>query len=275
MKNTLLLSLILLSSISSYCQKSKTKGHTDNNKFRQLKDEIKKVSHPNNKTVQIINYNQYVAKNSDSSYREPIPNALKNVYDRLYVSNIGIETYRQNLDEVLGRLIYYDNGKYNIGLFTVKNDTTKVASFVPENGRLISHKLTKNSSKSISLFINASATDDRIYEYYVTDISRAVLKNKDLNIKRLTNLTNEMSKESLKYFYVITGVTVTEIYKREFKKKTKKIRADKFPISGTAISFGGSFFVSNENFERQYKVGLTVSRLDIVKTEINNLFKND
>lgn len=62
-----------------------------------------------------------------------------------------------------------------------------------------------------------------------------------------------------------------EDFKRQFDKKRRKIKADNFPISGTAISFGGSFFVSDENFEREHKIGLTTSRLDIIKTEVDAL----
>ena len=203
---------------------------------------------------------------------EPLPNALKNVFDRLYIPNIGIEAFRQNLDELLGRIAFKENGVFNMGLLNIKNDTVNIKSFVPKEGKLISHKLTTKSSATLSFFINASATNERIYEYYVSDISRAILENKQIDKELLKKLVNNISdEENLKNYFLITGVTVTEIFKRQFDKKRRKIKADNFPISGTAISFGGSFFVSDENFEREYKIGLTTSRLDIIKTEVDAL----
>ena len=213
-----------------------------------------------------------VVAGAENIEEEPLPNALKNVFDRLYISNIGIEAFRENLDELLGRVAFKDNNIFNLGLLNIKKDTSIIKSFIPKQGKLISHKLTKKSSATLSFFINASATDERIYEYYVSDMSRAILEykniDKDLLKKLVTNIANDAD---LKNYYLVTGVTVTEIFRRQFDKKERKIKADNFPISGTAISFGGSFFVSDENFEREYKIGLTTSRLDVVKNEVNAL----
>ena len=204
---------------------------------------------------------------------DPIPNALKNVFDRLYIANVGIETYRENLEELLGRIVFVESGLKNIGLLSVKLDTAKIKSFIPKQGKLLSQKLTKNSSASISFFINASATEERIYEYYVMDISRAILKGNQINKESLKKITSNMTDAELKQNYIITGATVTEIFRREFEKKSKKIKASNFPVGGNALSFEGNFFVSDDNYEREYKIGLTASRLDIVKREVEQLLE--
>jgi hypothetical protein len=203
---------------------------------------------------------------------EPLPNALRNVFDRLYIDNIGIEAYRQNLDELLGRIAVKENDIFNLGLPNIKNDTVNIKSFVPEQGRLISHKLTEKSSATLSFFINVTASSERIYEFYISDISRAILKYKQIDKELLKKLvTNIDSEENLSNYYLITGVTVTEIFRKQFDKKKRKIKASNFPISGVALSFGGTFFVSDENFEREYKLGLTTLRLDIVKRGVDAL----
>lgn len=212
---------------------------------------------------------------------EPIPNALKNVFDRIYIDNIGIDAFRENIDELLGRIafkedvIFEGDGVFNLGLLNIKTESAQIKSFVPKEGKLLSHKLTEKSSMSLSLFINASASNERIYEYYVSDISRAILKNKQINKELLKKLVNDIDDdENLRNYYLVTGVTVTEIFKREFNKKEKKIKANNFPILATAISFEGNFFVSDDNFEREYKIGLSTSRLDIVKKEVNALISD-
>ncbi|WP_034059541.1 hypothetical protein [Lacinutrix jangbogonensis] len=263
MKRTILTSIFLLTVIISFSQ---NKIEIDTLKIIDLNQIIEfEKSLPDESSEK--SFNGVIVK----SKTEPIPNALKNVFDRLYVTNIGIETYRENLDELLGRIIFDENGLKNIGLLSVKLDTVKINSFIPKQGKLLSQKLTKKSSASISLFINASASEERIYEYYVNDISRAILKGNQINKESLKKLTSDMSDAELKQHYVVTGVTVTEIFRREFEKKTKKIKADNFPLGGAALSFEGNFFVSDDNFEREYKIGLTASRLDIVKKEVKIL----
>ena len=268
MKNQLLF-IYLLTFTSSLFSQTLNDLKKDSIVIKNYKEILKKEVD----SLMTVNNNKSLDEFAEENKMEPIPNALKNVFDRLYVDNIGLETYRENLDEILGRIVFKDNGATNIGLLSIKVDSAQIKSFVPENGKLLSHKLTKNSSASISLFVNASASEERIYEYYVTDISRAILESSNIDKKLLKNLTANVDDDKLKEYYIITGVTVTEIYKRDFEKKSKKIKADNFPVSGVAISFDGNFFVSDENFEREYKIGLTASRLDIIKMEVDNLFE--
>lgn len=222
-------------------------------------------------SVQLMDYASI--KNDKSSVTDPIPNALKNIFDRLYVEDAGIDAYRENLDELLGRIVTKENNGNEIGLISVKRDSVTINSFTPKENKLISHKLTKNSSAALSLFINASATDDRIYEYLVTDISRAILQYKNIDKQLLKSATTIAENQDLKKYYIITAVTVTEISKREFTKKTKKIDATNFPMSGVAITFGGSFFVADDNFEREYKVGFTVTSLAKIKAEVDKMIR--
>lgn len=212
-------------------------------------------------------------KKMDYKITDPIPNALINVFDRLYIDKQGIEAYRQNLSELLGRIVTKGEEGNVIGPIPVKYDTAVIKTFTPENNRLISHRLTKNSSAALSLFINASATDDKIYEYMVTDISRAILNYLQIDKDRLKNATVFKNIEQIENKYIITGVTVTEIVKREFTKQSKKIKASEFPLSGVAVSFDGNFFTSNENYEREYKLGFTVTSLNKIKEELNILKK--
>uniref|UniRef100_UPI00404AE3F5 hypothetical protein n=1 Tax=Flavobacterium sp. TaxID=239 RepID=UPI00404AE3F5 len=263
MKRTLLTTIFLFTAIISFSQKKIEKDTLKVIDLNRIIEYEKSLPDDSNEKT----FNGIMVK----SKPEPIPNALKNVFDRLYVTNIGIETYRENLDELLGRLIFDENGVKNIGLLSVKLDTAKIESFIPKQGKLLSQKLTKKSSASISLFINASASEKRIYEYYVNDILRAILKGNQINKESLKKLTSDMSDAELRQNYIVTGVTVTEIFRREFEKKSKKIKADNFPIGGAALSFEGSFFVSDDNFEREYKIGLTASRLDVVKKEVEIL----
>lgn len=268
MKNQLLL-LFLLTFSSSLFSQTLNDIKKDSLVISDYKEILKK------EVDSLMSANDYksIEEIPEKNRIEPIPNALKNVFDRLYVENIGIETYRENLDEILGRIVFKDNGATSIGLLSIKVDSAQIKSFVPDNGKLLSHKLTKNSSASISLFVNASASEERIYEYYVTDISRAILKSSNIDKELLKKLTANVDDDKLKEYYVITGATVTEIYKKDFEKKSRKIKADNFPVSGVAISFEGNFFVSDENFEREYKIGLTASRLDIIKMEVDNLLE--
>lgn len=53
-------------------------------------------------SMQLIDYASI--KNNKSIQTDPVPNALKNIFDRLYVEEQGIEAYREHLDELLGRI---------------------------------------------------------------------------------------------------------------------------------------------------------------------------
>lgn len=170
-------------------------------------------------SMQLADYTSI--KNDKSTQADPVPNALKNIFDRLYVEDAGIDAYRENLGELLGRIVTKETTGNEIGLISVKRDSVTINSFTPTQNKLISHKLTKNSSAALSLFINASATDDRIYEYLVTDISRAILQYKNIDKQILKSATTIAESNDLKKYYIITGVTVTEISKREFTKKQK------------------------------------------------------
>lgn len=44
-------------------------------------------------------------------------------------------------------------------------------------------------------------------------------------------------------------------------------------MSGVAITFGGSFFVSDDNFEREYKIGFTVTSLAKIKDEVDKMIR--
>lgn len=83
--------------------------------------------------------------------------------------------------------------------------------------------MTKNSSAAISLFINASAPDDKIYEYLLTDISRAILEYKNVDKELLKKATTIAEKDELTKYYIITAVTVTEISKKEKKMKATNL----------------------------------------------------
>lgn len=243
------------------------------NFFQVSYSQVDSIASP--QEFKVVDYKKYtsIPKSTNSMFSEQIPNALNIVFDRLYIENMGIEAFRENLSELLGRIIIKENGGNEIGFLSIKKDSAKIQSFVPTQNKLISHKLTKNSSAAISIFINASATDEKIYEYLVTDISRAILEAKNVDKELLKRATTIAEKDELTKYYIITGVTVTEISKREFAKKERRINATNFPLSGIAISFDGNFYVSDDSFEREYKIGFTISSLSKIKREVDALLK--
>lgn len=192
------------------------------------------------------------------------PSPLKMVSERLY-TNFG-ETYRDNLDELMGKvLVEKEGGRYELRNYSIRKNDAEIETIIPTNGKLLSLKVTKNTSNSIALFLSASISDDKVSEYYISDISRAILKDNQrdsLKNKNLISLLKRKNKD-LKYYKIITGATVTEIYSRDYYKKERKLKATNIPIGSVALSFDNTFFVSDENMKRQYKVGLITESLEL------------
>ncbi|OCK42542.1 hypothetical protein BA195_10220 [Tenacibaculum soleae] len=197
----------------------------------------------------------------------PEPKANSNTLsfkDRVYINDMGIEAYKENLSDVVGKIIMIDDkGKSTMLISDFKKDKLKRVQFIPKNGEIETFKYKKGDDTNLGLFLSANVKSEEIIEYSTSDISRLVISDKEINLTKLKLKLTELEKNYKNCtFKIISGATVTQITSRKFIKKDKKIKASSFPVLGSAFTFDKHFYISTENYKRVYRIGLSTFNVD-------------
>lgn len=185
--------------------------------------------------------------------------------DRLYIKDMGLEAYKDNLSNLVGKLIMVDNNKSTLLFEDFKKDTIASSQFVPKDGEIETFKYKKGDDVNLGLFISANLKSEEIIEYSISDVSRMVIKEKELDKVKLKQKLETLEKYyEGKKFKIVLGVTVTEITSKKFIKNSKTIKANSFPALGSAFSFDSHFYISTENYKRIYRIGFTAFEISSV-----------
>ncbi|AEH02132.1 hypothetical protein [Lacinutrix sp. 5H-3-7-4] len=178
--------------------------------------------------------------------------------DRTYIKGVGIEAFSNDLEKLIGKIIIVDEDKSILSLRSFKLDSAVLKTSKPKFQEIEALKYTTTDDKKLGFFIKAELKEDEILEYTRTDISRMVIGDNDINFDKL-----KLSYQTLKstkpsaIIKVVTGVTVTEITTREFKKSSRVLKASGFSIATNAFSYGDYFYITNDKFKRFYRIGLS------------------
>lgn len=196
-------------------------------------------------------------KTNDFNNENDLNNSLS-FEDRIYIKGVGIEAFSNDLEKLIGKIIIVDEEKSILSLRSFKLDSADLKTIKPKFQEIEALKYTTSDDKKLGFFIKAELKEDEILEYTRTDISRMVIGDNDINFDKLklSYHTIKTSKPSA-IIKVVTGVTVTEITTREFKKSSRVLKASGFSIATNAFSYGDYFYVTNDKFKRFYRIGLS------------------
>lgn len=197
---------------------------------------------------------------------------LNMLNDRIYVEGNGIDIYRDKLELLLGRIVYIgENIKTIGGLRFIKNNY-EIKSEQPKDGLIESHTFTQKDNTSVGLFLGINLSNDELAQYTVTDTYKTVLDTDQIDDVKLLNglqTMNELATMNKESLHLISGISVTEITSKNYKKKGRKISVSNLPQPASAFSFENSLYTSNEKFKRTYKIGLTMIDLNRLVAEMN------
>ena len=199
---------------------------------------------------------------------------IESYKDRIFFTDGGLEAYRDNLNDLIGRILYIspNQERGEVGLVRYLNKNVEIETFEPTNGRTASEIIKEKKNNSLSIFLEGSISKEEIVELMHTDISRGVVSNLDFNYEQLKTLMNSLNFQT-KDAYIITAATVTEIIYKKYTKDEKSLRASKVP-GLSLLSLDSHFYKSSEQFERKYIVGLSFSPLARAYQELNSYVNN-
>lgn len=188
-----------------------------------------------------------------------------------------LEVYRNNPSNLLGRIVYFEKDKIDLGGFSVLPkdlDKTIFISTVPKDGLVTFHRIKKSQEHKVSLFGTFDIEDDELIEYSITEVNKAMLDPSTIKQAFLEGYLDYWAKDpatldKLKTMEYIEAVIVFEFKYRRYKNKGKKISAENIPITSALLSFSNSFYESTERMERVFKVGLLTVPLSRLYDEIN------
>ena len=177
------------------------------------------------------------------------PSAFKG---RVYPSE-ALEGYRGDLTKLVGLIATKRGDDYSVGIVSFAVDSPSLEVEIPKNGTLIDRKLEKKNEKKLGWILSVDLKDNQMLQYTIQDQTRAVLTDQDIDFEKIQAV---FDKENATDQYLIVLATSTEITYRTHTKKGKRISFSDIPVLGAAFSANSSVYVSNENLQRDYKVGL-------------------
>lgn len=220
----------------------------------------------------------FITKNTsetDSLVQSSPPGAFGNFNNRIYLEKNGLETFRENLDDLLGRIVYMDEQSAEIGLLKFSSDSAASKIFVPKDGLLKSERINSTKGTNIGLFVNVELKEEEMLEYTFDDVNRAILPPSGIDQTRLTEFvqnmyTNHNPEQDYKNHsaHIIMGVTVSEIKYRKYTKSSKKLNADNIPKISSIFSFDNYFYTTYDLFERRFIIGLSLVNLEKAYNEL-------
>lgn len=221
--------------------------------------------------VVLENYDSKIEINEIEAEFSKYPH-LSNLMTRTYIKDEDLSAYRQDLNLLLGTLVYVHKDYTKTGAMRFLKDGYKVKSKIPSNGLMESYTFTNKDNTSLGLFLKLQVSDEEVAQYTISDVSRAVLDTDYIDdTKVLTGYKSlsELAKNNNETLYLIKAITVTEIVSKKYKKKGNKITVSNLPAPASAFAFDKSLYTSSSKFRREYQIGLNIVELERIIAEKN------